>query len=96
METTKDIPAGSGSPPLPGSASRRIPLALYSCHHCAEDYSWPAEDLAWSNKLNEWVCENCWDDDVHGEPVIRLDAELKRQSKKLCNDDEQPAPSTRT
>jgi hypothetical protein len=66
-----------------GSAFRRIPRALYSCQHCAEDYSWPAEDLYWSDITNAWVCENCWEDDVHGQPAIRMDREIKRQNNQV-------------
>lgn len=43
-----------------------IPEPLYGCVICYEYYSWPAEDLFWSDALNEWCCDNCWDDvDAH-------------------------------
>ena len=49
-----------------------IPKALYSCVHCREDYSWPAEDLRWSTKTKAWVCDLCWDTEAHGKPGPRL------------------------
>lgn len=39
-----------------------IPEPLYGCEICYEDHSWPAEDLFWSDALEGWCCENCWDD----------------------------------
>lgn len=49
-----------------------IPKALYPCALCLEDYSWPPEDLHWSEKVDAWICDNCWDEDEHGEPEMRL------------------------
>lgn len=43
-------------------AVRALPEALYSCLHCAEDRSWPAGDLNWSEKERGWVCGICWCD----------------------------------
>ena len=37
-----------------------LPEPLYSCAYCADEYSWPAEDLFWSEALNTWICDNCW------------------------------------
>lgn len=56
-----------------------IPRALYPCHHCYEEYSWHADDLNWSPLLKAWVCRECWDDETHGEPGIRLDHEIEKQ-----------------
>ena len=53
--------------------------ALYSCKYCAEDYSWPAEDLNWSGLVNGWVCNHCWESDDHGDPGVRLDREIQRR-----------------
>lgn len=39
-----------------------IPKALYPCKYCAEDYSWPPEDLCWSEIDQAWVCDECWSD----------------------------------
>ena len=44
-----------------GSA-RHIPDPLYPCRYCAEEYSWPATDLWWSERDQDWVCEMCWDE----------------------------------
>jgi hypothetical protein len=49
-----------------------LPEALYPCVHCKDDYSWPAEDLCWSGKLQGWVCANRWDVDEHGDPGLTL------------------------
>ena len=40
------------------------PKPLYPCmfRHCAEEFSWPAEDLTWVPHLGGWVCDNCWAD----------------------------------
>lgn len=65
----------------PASAGSALPLprALYSCKYCAEDYSWPADDLNWSSVVNGWVCNHCWETDDHGDPGIRLDREIERR-----------------
>jgi hypothetical protein len=71
-----------------------IPRALYPCHHCYEEYSWHADDLHWSPLLKAWVCNECWNHDVHGEPGIRLDHEIKRQTPVMPEYD-QPAQAKR-
>lgn len=58
---------------------RPIPKALYSCYHCSIDHSWPAEDLAWTDKLETWVCRECWDHDAHGERGDSLADEMRKQ-----------------
>lgn len=76
-----------------------IPRALYPCKHCAEDYSWPAEDLYWSAITKAWVCESCWDDDVHGERVTRIGREIQRQREgcdNLCQTEPNPNSGTMT
>jgi len=40
--------------------TKPIPTALYPCHLCHEDYSWPATDLWWSESQQGWKCDNCW------------------------------------
>ncbi len=76
-----------------------IPRALYPCKHCAESYSWPAEDLAWSDEAKAWVCETCWDDGEHGVPVTRMDREIQRQREgadNLCQTEPNPNSGTMT
>lgn len=67
---------------------RPIPEPLYPCVHCAEDYSWPATDLNWSEVDEGWVCDPCWDnrdsnwngeDYIEKEKGISLAEEIKRQ-----------------
>jgi hypothetical protein len=76
-EIDSQIPTDSPTG-LPASAGSALPLpkALYSCKYCAEEYSWPADDLNWSSVVSGWVCNNCWCGDDHGDPGIRLDREL--------------------
>jgi len=78
---------GSDSAALAGYV-RPIPEALYPCVHCAEDHSWPATDLNWSDVDQGWVCDLCWDDresNWDGEDYIEKDKgislaeEIKRQ-----------------
>lgn len=56
-----------------------IPQALYSCYSCREDYSWPPQDLRWSAKVKDWVCDMCRDEG-HGEPGPRLSEVLRRRT----------------
>jgi hypothetical protein len=64
-----------------------LPNPLYGCAYCAEEYSWPATELFWSERACSWVCDNCWDDaDEHWladkDPVergITLAEELKHR-----------------
>jgi len=72
-------PAGEESADAACSALP-LPKALYSCKYCADEYSWPPDDLRWFQKVEGWVCENCWDEGDHGEPGIRLDKEIARQN----------------
>lgn len=83
----KDNHSPSDSAALAGYV-RPIPEALYPCVHCAEDYSWPATDLNWSELDKGWVCDMCWDDretNWDGEDYIEKDKgislaeEIKRQ-----------------
>ena len=59
-----------------------IPKAIYPCNYCADDFSWPPEDLRWSEKIEAWVCSMCWDDDTHGEPKQTLAEVLSENEKK--------------
>jgi hypothetical protein len=48
--------------------TKKIPDAVYPCLHCSDTYSWPPEDLSWSEIEQGWVCGECWDDrDVENE-----------------------------
>jgi hypothetical protein len=38
-----------------------LPDPLYACAYCADEYSWPPEDLFWSENTKSWVCDNCWE-----------------------------------
>ena len=68
-------------------SKKPLPEPFYSCAYCADEYSWPAEDLFWSEKTNSWICDNCWDEpDEHWltdtdqvERGITLDEELKNR-----------------
>lgn len=79
-ETDSQTPTDSPTR-LPASAGSALPLprALYSCKYCAEDYSWPADDLNWSSLVNGWVCNHCWEGDDHGDPGVRLDREIQQR-----------------
>jgi hypothetical protein len=37
-----------------------LPEPYYPCADCYEDYSWRASELYWSEQLEDWYCENCW------------------------------------
>jgi hypothetical protein len=91
------LPLGGGArPPNDSSDSaasagyvRPIPEALYPCVHCAEDYSWPASDLNWSDVDEGWVCDMCWDDRetnwdgddyIEKDKGISLAEEIKRRT----------------
>lgn len=61
------------TPPRCGSS---IPQALFSCSQylCAEEFSYPAEDLYWFDKEKRWVCANCFysipePEDENGKPT---------------------------
>jgi len=58
-----------------------VPEALYSCHVCREDVSWPASDLNWCEKCSQWLCDTCWDSEEHSEKGVRLDHWLKEVNK---------------
>lgn len=59
------------------------PDALYPCKYCRDEYSWPADDLYWSEKSKAWVCSNCWDDEHDGENRgIRLDEHMKGRAER--------------
>ena len=70
--------------------SKPIPEALYPCHNCCEDYSWPAEDLHWSEQEQAWECDMCWSGrlaDTCDEPKgVCLADEIKAQQRR--EDDE--------
>jgi hypothetical protein len=53
-----------------------IPETLYSCAHCASEYSWPARDLYWDKRGQKWVCTNCYDTEVMGPKGTSLESEI--------------------
>ena len=46
------------------------PALLTSCKYCREDYSWPLDDVFWSEHNKDWVCRECWDHESGGEKGI--------------------------
>lgn len=60
--------------------SKLIPTALYPCKICRSEYSWPADDLFWSEKDQAWICRECWGEEEHGEHGISLEDEIKAQN----------------
>lgn len=67
-------------------SEKKLPDPLYSCAECYEEHSWPAGDLFWSEPLQDWFCDLCWDmPDEHwrGDETIdrgiSLADELKRR-----------------
>lgn len=82
---------------------RPIPEPLYPCAHeaCAEERTWPADDLFWSEKVEGWVCDICrCDDPTHEDEQTgsslsdEIQAQQEQQTAKLqrlreiaeCND----------
>ena len=59
---------------------KAIPEALYSCgtRVCAEETSYPADMLFWSDTKRGWYCENCFEEDGE-EKGISLAEEIERQ-----------------
>ena len=52
-----------------------IPEPLYPCRFNDCLSTWPAEDLFWSEPLQDWVCDQCWDDvDAHWMDDGRVDS----------------------
>lgn len=54
--------------PAPASAERegiRRPTLLTSCAICAEDYSWPLDEVFWCALTAVWICRECWNES-HG------------------------------
>ncbi len=75
---------GSPNAPVSGSAlapsSLPVPKAVYPCSICHEDYSWPPEDLRWSEKSKKWVCDMCWNEEYDGTHGPRLADVLQAQN----------------
>jgi len=62
------------------------PSPSYPCAHCSEDYSWSAEELYWSDRRDNWVCEMCWsqpyddgDHETEEEKGVRLSTYLAQE-----------------
>jgi hypothetical protein len=39
-----------------------LPEPAYPCALCWEEFSTPAAKLFWSERLQGWCCDDCWDD----------------------------------
>ena len=64
-----------------------IPDAMYSCgvRFCAEEMSYTADMLFWSQRFGRWFCADCWRD-WHADGVekgISLAEEIERQKGRL-------------
>ena len=61
-----------------------IPEALYSCgtRSCAEETSYLADMLFWSDKKRGWFCEHCFDADGD-DRGISLAEEIERQKENV-------------
>ncbi len=63
--------------------SKPIPEPLYSCgiEGCREERTWPAHSLHWSETVKAWICQECWDSEIHGDhhPAVSLESELKAE-----------------
>ena len=66
--------------------SKPLPQAFYPCRHCADDRTWLATDLFWSEAEQDWVCDPCWAEaeprwEHRHEPYgVSLQSEIKRQA----------------
>ena len=63
--------------------SKPLPEPVYYCGRpeCWED-PWPASDLWWSDTLQGWYCDSCWNEPPLAEtetPGISLYDELKNR-----------------
>jgi hypothetical protein len=63
-----------------GNKMKKIPEPLYPCKYCADEYSWHAKDLHWSEESQDWVCEECWEYSEECEQGISLADEIKAQA----------------
>ena len=63
--------------------TKPLPEPLYCCENdeCCEEHTWPAEDLWWSDNLQGFFCESCWDCDdyIERDKGISLAEELKQR-----------------
>jgi hypothetical protein len=76
-----------------------IPDPLYPCRFNDCLSTWPAELLFWSEPLQDWVCDQCWDDvDAHWTDDGRVDCgislaqELRERNNRL---EKKPRPHQR-
>ena len=66
IEDVKYVPESTGESVQtqqgPTRHLKEVPEPLYPCgfNECLS--TWPAEDLFWSEPLQGWVCDQCWDD----------------------------------
>ena len=66
---------------MPNATELPVPEAVYPCYICREDFSWPPQDLRWSEKVKEWICEVCWEEESHGETGPALTEVLKAHNE---------------
>ena len=67
-----------------------IPKPLYPCAHpeCAQEVSYPAEMLRWSNGKLGWYCESCeWalDDVDRADWTLADELKHRTQQEACCN-----------
>ena len=72
-----------------------IPKPLYPCAHCRDEFSRYADELYWWDECKCWVCDDCWEEESHGEKGIRLDREIQRQNAEVSHGDRERQPDTR-
>lgn len=65
-----------------------LPTMLFSCMNgdCACEASWPAEDLHWFPKVQKWICIECRDSEIDGEPTYSLRDTLRARILHLLDD----------
>lgn len=72
----------------------KAPEPLYPCKFCSDEYSWPASDLAWSERYQDWVCGECWCDNCHDDDY-EPDERGQRLSQFLLHQQEQELATLR-
>lgn len=57
----------------------KLPIALFSCGNkfCADECSYHADQLCWSDSSQKWICDFCWENLPEGtKKGIRLDKRI--------------------
>lgn len=61
--------------------NKPIPEPLYICSVGSCGYSWPADQLFWSDSIKGWCCDHCWFEvDAHW-PVLEYGISLADELK---------------